>query len=68
MEGRFAKFLLTYKRYADDICLAGSEGELSVVLDFLNSLHNKIIFTMERGVDGKRLLLDLTLVRKLNNI
>ena len=70
MTSRFGGFLTAYKRYVDDICIVwnGSEQDLTEFLDYVNSLHNRISFTIEKEQDGKLPFLDLLLTRKNNKV
>lgn len=70
MKSRFANFLTAYKRYVDDVCIvwSGSERDLADFLLFVNTLHERITFTMEREVEGQLPFLDLLLTRNNNSI
>lgn len=55
-------------RYVDDIitCYTGTERQLNKSLEFLNSLHPNITFTMEVESNSAINFLDLTISRKAN--
>ncbi|XP_055527924.1 uncharacterized protein LOC129720461 [Wyeomyia smithii] len=56
-----------WKRYVDDIFALVKERTLTQTLDFLNSRHTTIKFTVEKEVEGKLPFLDLLITRKDNN-
>jgi hypothetical protein len=70
MESRYAPFLTAYKRYVDDICIvwSGNNQLLNEFLTYINTLHDKIIFTMEKERDGCLPFLDLQLKKNSDNI
>ena len=52
--------ILFYKRYVDDIfCLLNNENEAEHFLEYLNSKHTGIKFTMETEVENKIPFLDI---------
>lgn len=62
------KHILYWKRYVDDIlCLwTGTDRQINQFLNYINSLHNKIKFTLELEVDHSINFLDLTITHKNN--
>ena len=53
-----------YKRYVDDtICLFNNPNDKTRFLEYINSLHNNIKFTMEVEHQGKRPYLDVDILR-----
>jgi Reverse transcriptase (RNA-dependent DNA polymerase) len=56
---------LAYKRYVDDIFLIfQNETDISPFLNYMNSLHSNVKFTMEKEQDKKLSFLDLLIERK----
>ena len=56
---------LLYKRYVDDIFLVFESREhFFPFLDYMNSIHPNIIFTLEQEINGKLPFLDLLIERK----
>jgi len=51
--GRLSVRLLFYFRYVDDIILAAPSESINDILKIFNSLHVRLQFTMEIGIDGK---------------
>lgn len=63
----FEKFIYWY-RYVDDVlaCFTGTERQLDNFLDFINSIHNNIKFTIEKEHNNSINFLDLS-INKINN-
>lgn len=51
-----------YVRYVDDVALAAPSSMLNDVLNTFNSLHPRLQFIMEKGVDNRLNFLDITLI------
>lgn len=70
MNSTFAQHLTFYRRYVDDICIIwnGGETELTNFLNFVNSLHPNITFTLEKETNQKLPFLDLLLIREGDKI
>ena len=62
------KQFLYWHRYVDDVltCFIGTDRQLKVFIDFINSLHRNIKFTVELETDSTINFLDLT-IRRENN-
>ena len=60
--------LLFYYRYVDDIILAAPSESICDILDIFNSLHIRLQFTMEIGLDGKISFLDTMLIIEERNL
>ena len=50
-----------YFRYVDDIALAAPISALKIILDSFNSVHPRIQFTLEEGVDNRLNFLDVSM-------
>ncbi|XP_044753724.1 uncharacterized protein LOC123313085 [Coccinella septempunctata] len=59
----FKKHILFWRRYVDDIfCIfLGDQSDLDMFLDFINTLHPRITFTVEAQTNGTLPFLDLLL-------
>ncbi|KMQ92471.1 hypothetical protein RF55_7530 [Lasius niger] len=51
-----------YVRYVNDVALAAPSFMLNDVLNMFNSLHPRLQFTMEKGVDNPLNFLDIIIV------
>ncbi|XP_053692011.1 uncharacterized protein LOC128740493 [Sabethes cyaneus] len=60
-------FPRVWKRYVDDIYAIVKERYVPQTLNWLNSQHEKINFTVEQEVEGKLPFLDLLITRKEDN-
>ena len=60
--------VLFYKRYVDDIfCIFKTSEQADKFLDFLNTRHKNIKFTIEKEQDQKLPFLDVLITKKSNN-
>ena len=50
----FSKYILYWYRFVDDIytCFTGTNRQLDNFLKYINSIHPKITFTMEKEIDA----------------
>lgn len=64
-----SKNFLYWYRYVDDIicCFKGTDRQLQCFFDYINTIHPKIKFTIEREIDQSINFLDLTITR-VNNV
>nr|XP_022910425.1 uncharacterized protein LOC111421491 [Onthophagus taurus] len=65
-DNEYNKYILFWKRYVDDILIIWDESSprsLTELLQHVNTLHEKIEFTMENEHNGEINYLDLTLKR-----
>ena len=62
------KQFIYWHRYVDDIltCFTGTDRQLTQFLEFINTIHNNIKFTIEKEVDKSINFLDLTITRENN--
>ena len=59
---------LFYARYVDDIfCMFSNEKDSEDFLDYINSQHGNIRFTIEKEAEGKLSFLDTIVDRKQGN-
>lgn len=65
---KLSKNFLFWFRYVDDIfaCFTGNVRQLNIFSNFINSLHNRIEFTLETEKNNSINFLDLTITR-INN-
>lgn len=65
---KWSKAFVYWYRYVDDIlvCFTGTNRQLNNILQFINSLHPSITFTMEEEIDKSLNFLDLTITRTLD--
>ena len=65
LKSEYAKNISFWYRYVDDIlvCFTGNDTDLQHTLNHLNSLHQKINFTMEKEKDNQINFLDITITR-----
>ena len=70
LKSDFAVNIFFWFRYVDDIlvCFTGSDSQLTAVLDHLNSIHNKINFTIEKEENNSINFLDLKILKENNSL
>jgi hypothetical protein len=71
MNSKFAKLNINFWfRYVDDILAGfiGTERQLNSFLEYINSLHEKIKFTLEIEKENKINFLDLTITKNENKL
>lgn len=61
----YFKHIVYYHRYVDDVLIAwkGTDRQLTSFITYMNKIHEKIKFTLEKEIDQSLNFLDLTITR-----